>query len=112
MRLVPKCRLFVVLAAIFTIILSLTGFGISRLMANTAPSSPYNNEGISPDNNTSVGHFDASNNSYSNNLLTNAGFGSGMFVTVQNLIFQWPTVTAGGQRSLLATVIIGSPPDR
>jgi predicted alpha-1,2-mannosidase len=55
----------------------------------------FNNEGISNDNNTSVGNFDGGGYSYSNNALEAAGFSSGATVTVNGVSFLWPTVAAG-----------------
>ncbi|MBA3822712.1 MAG: glycoside hydrolase family 92 protein [Ktedonobacterales bacterium] len=70
--------------------------------ANDAPpsfppsaTSMYNNEGISNDNNTSVGNFDGTGYSYSNNALAAAGFTAGSTVTVSGIAFTWPTVAAG-----------------
>ena len=50
---------------------------------------------FSNDNNTAVANYDGYGYSYSNNALAAAGFSSGKTVTVNNISFQWPTVTAG-----------------
>ena len=59
-RVFAKRRMFGIAIVTFVIVLVLTGFGIAHFMVKAAPLIPYNNEGISPDNNTAVGHFDGS----------------------------------------------------
>ena len=50
---------------------------------------------FSNDNNTAVANYDGYGYSYSNNALAAAGFSTGKTVTVNNISFQWPTVSAG-----------------
>lgn len=72
--------------------------GALHVFAITAilPTPAFNNEGVSPaDGAATSAKFDASGNSYSGPALSAAGFSSGASLTVANLPFTWPTVSAG-----------------
>ncbi len=77
--------------------------GSTPVVSGTPPTVPvpthiaFNNEGVSNKDNHAAGNYDGANNSYSNQLLAEAGFSSGSTVKVNGINFQWPAV-AKGQR--------------
>jgi outer membrane protein assembly factor BamB len=79
------------------------------------PIVPFNNEGISPDANPTVGNFDGGNRSYSSDALAAAGFAPGQSVTLGNVTFQWMTPVPGssdnwryGEQTIPVTTSSGS----
>ncbi len=73
-------------------------FAIATGSVNVSPPSnvpSYNNEGTSPDTNTTVGNFDGGGRSYSSNALSAAGVNSNAAFTFDGVTFTWPTETAG-----------------
>ncbi len=67
--------------------------GTVTIPSTTLPA--YNNEGTSPDTNTTVGNFDGGGRSYSSTALSAAGVNSNASYTFDGVTFTWPAETAG-----------------
>jgi hypothetical protein len=63
---------------------------------------PFNNKGISNDNNRSQANFDGVGSSYSAQALQNAGIAQGNPVTFNGVTFTWPSAAPGQPDNVLA----------
>lgn len=76
------------------------------LLVNVAYASlpaAFNNIGISDDADPTVASFDGSNDSYSEEQLTAAGFGPGATFTHDGLSYTWPTAAAGSADNVIGS---------